>query len=157
MAASSYVSNAISGIKTRLINAERSKVLAYAEATSVQTGIVPGATDITGLTITFTPDERALDRAIVLKAFVPFILNKTAAGIPSLLLTTSANVLVGRVQQSCAINDQRHLGTIEVRLTGLTPGVPVTYKLRGAAAAGATFDSYADPTYKAFIRADYEY
>jgi hypothetical protein len=131
-------------------------LLAYAQATQPQLAIPQAATDLNGLAVTFTPDGRATTRAIWIEAIVPFILNHTAAGIASILLTDNNNALQARAQHSMAVNDQRSLGLLARRRTDLNPGTAYTFKVRANAAAGATIDAYADPTYPAFIRAYYE-
>lgn len=139
------------GLPTGPAPAATRGLIAKAVMRSMQPGIAPGGTDIMAISFT-VPDERP----ITVRARIPFILNKTAAGIASLLLTDDANVLKDRVQQSCGINEQRYLGEIERTFEDLPVGMTVMLKLRGQAPAGATFDAYADPTYRGFLRADIE-
>lgn len=132
------------------------RLIRRAFAVSLTLNAPPGAADVSGLSVTFTPDERVLSHAVLVWAFVPFVLQKTAAGIASLLLTDGANNLKSRVQHNLAINEQRNLGMPRRRFNDLLPGTEYTYKLRAAAAAGATLDVYADVTYPAELVAEYE-
>lgn len=111
------------------------RTLAYAHIVANQNGIGTGVTDVAGLSITLTPGARP----VWVEVNLPYVVLNTAAGQPSVYLTDSANnqvVLWANTMAIAAVTNVR----MKRRLTFLTPGTPITFKVRAQAPAGATFD-----------------
>lgn len=117
--------------------------------TSGQSGIGTGATDITGLTVTFNfpPSGIALVEAELLS-----IQQVASPGSPAISITDSSNVEKNRATTS-PLTAAQFSGTIicKARVTG-TPGASATYKVRGFTTAG-TMSTVAGATFPATFRA----
>jgi len=66
-------------------------VVASASRTTSQTGVGTSATDLTGLSVTFTATSTRYYRVSV---FVPIIIQDTAVGTPTLQITDSAGTVI---------------------------------------------------------------
>jgi hypothetical protein len=121
--------------------------LAYQEITTSVTGFSAVA-DVAGLSASYTPTTSA----VVVEAFTPSVQQQTVAGIGLLYVQDSA----GAWQQRFCMADilaGKFFGSNygKRRVTGLTPGVTYTAKVRAQTTAG-TLDVIANANYPAFIR-----
>lgn len=121
------------------VTASSGAVLARASATAQQTGIT-SATDITGLSITFT----VTNKPVTVRAEVPYAFNDTALGQVQLQITDAANTITAVDLQKCATaSDPIHLvaeeeitapGTYtrKVRIARATASGTITALLNGS-------------------------
>lgn len=123
--------------------------LAFAAATATQAGVGTAATDLTGLTITFT----APSRPVMLEAWIAGAQQVGAAGIPQVQITDSANniqVIAGAGQQAAGNFTAPIIPW--VRLGALVAGNSYTFKCRGLTSA-STCNFDASATQQSFLRA----
>jgi hypothetical protein len=111
------------------------KVLAYAQITANQNGIGTSATDVTGLSITFTAGQRP----VWVEASIALVKLNTAAGDPGVFITDSANNAVKSWNRTMTAGASGEV-ILRRRLAILTPGTSYTFKVRAQAPTGATFD-----------------
>jgi hypothetical protein len=71
--------------------------VAFASRTTSQTGVGTSATDLTGLSVTFTATSTRYYRVSV---FLPMIIQDTAAGTPILQITDSAGTVINQATVS---------------------------------------------------------
>lgn len=118
--------------------------VAYAQATTTQSGIGATVTNLTSLTVTFTA---LAGRKYKTTGYLPFISQNTATGAQDLYITDGSNNLKQRATNKL-------LAAIFAPVTIILREVPgagsVTRKLRLSTSSG-TVDSLADPAYPAFI------
>lgn len=116
--------------------APAAKRLAHAQITANQTAIGTSATDITGLSVTFT----ATSRPIWVEFYAVSLIQNASTGQPLVFVTDSSNNEVARaVVPSLAAGASTGPVLARRRLTSLTPGTSYTFKVRGQTTAG-TFD-----------------
>lgn len=124
----------------------------YAARSTNSASLGPAATDVPLLTITWTPVDA---RRVYLHGHLPLLSKDATAGaIQSFMTDHPGNNAVDQGADTVAASGFASQD-LWAPLDGLTPGVPVTYKIRAGATAGGVVVAAASPGMKPFIRVGY--